>query len=104
EQRLLGLRGNPVSRFTCRRIDACSTGAEHEPAGDDRLAVRTERRWGLVGRYCTACRLAIHERPDCHPVRAAPSSAPRPPPRLVPPATRTRVADAVADRVRTTTR
>jgi hypothetical protein len=32
EQRLLGLRRNSFSRFTCRRIDACSTGAEHEAA------------------------------------------------------------------------
>jgi hypothetical protein len=47
QQRLLGLRFDPVRDFAGRGVDACHPRAEDQAARDDRLAVGPERFGGL---------------------------------------------------------
>ena len=53
-QRLLGLSLDSVRDVPGRRIDAGRARAEDETAGDDRLAVRAERRGCLLGVHTTS--------------------------------------------------
>jgi hypothetical protein len=54
DQRLLGLRLDPLRDLARRGVDPCAR-AEDQAAGDDRLAIRPERGRGLIARHCPSC-------------------------------------------------